>query len=181
MTDAEHVASEFIADGPIYWQEEADGSQKEVDASPGGIATDPSIEVVVLIDRGSASASELVAGALQDRGRAKIDRRDDVRQGHGPAVAGARRARRRQAHGLEVADAGQALDPRVGITPDIAVTVPADTPPGSDPGPGPGARGPRRVGGQRGAVPAGRLRAAVDDPSCADRRVRLRFPANERR
>jgi carboxyl-terminal processing protease len=133
VTDAEAVASEFLADGPIYFQEEADGSQKEVDASPGGIATDTSIEVIVLIDRGSASASELVAGALQDRDRATLV--GETTFGKGTVQ-----------QWLELGKLGGVkltvskwLTPdkrwihRIGITPDIAVTIPTDTPRGSDP------------------------------------------------
>ena len=133
VTDAEAVASEFLADGPIYWLEEADGSQTEVVANSGGIATVPSIEVVVLIDRGSASASELVAGALQDRGRATLV--GETTFGKGTVQ-----------QWLELGKLGGVkltvskwLTPdkhwihRVGITPDIAVTIPADNPPGNDP------------------------------------------------
>jgi len=69
VTSARSVASQFIASGPIFWQEDAKGVQTETDAEEGGVATDPSIELAVLIDRGSASASEIVAGAIQDTGR----------------------------------------------------------------------------------------------------------------
>ena len=69
VTAARSVASEFIGSGPIYWQEDAKGDQVAADAKPGGAATDPSFQVAVLVDGGSASASEIVAGALQDTRR----------------------------------------------------------------------------------------------------------------
>jgi carboxyl-terminal processing protease len=72
VTAARDIASQFLADGPIFWQEYADGSLVETMALPGGAATDPSIKVVALVDGGSASASEIVAGALHDRGRATL-------------------------------------------------------------------------------------------------------------
>lgn len=72
VTAARTVASQFIAEGPIFWQEDSHGTQISTDAEGGGIAIDPSIKVVVLIDRGSASAAEIVAGALQDTGRAML-------------------------------------------------------------------------------------------------------------
>jgi carboxyl-terminal processing protease len=72
VTAARDIASQFLADGTIFWQEYADGSLVETLALPGGAATDPSIKVVALVDGGSASASEIVAGALHDRGRATL-------------------------------------------------------------------------------------------------------------
>lgn len=69
---AERIASEFIASGPVFWEAFADGSETAHEAIPGGVATDPAIEVLVLVDGGSASASEIVAGALQDSGRARL-------------------------------------------------------------------------------------------------------------
>lgn len=66
------IASQFVASGPIYWEEQADGRRRRVDALAGGVATDPRIKVVVLVNTGTASASEIVAGALQDNGRAIV-------------------------------------------------------------------------------------------------------------
>jgi carboxyl-terminal processing protease len=76
VTAARSIASEFLGSGPVFWEETADGVQTETDATndgkTGGAATDPSIHLVVLIDGGSASASEIVAGALHDRKRATL-------------------------------------------------------------------------------------------------------------
>ena len=65
------IASEFIGSGLILTTEAPDQTI-EFDALSGGIATSANIEVYVLMNRGSASASEVVAGALQDTGRAII-------------------------------------------------------------------------------------------------------------
>ena len=72
VTAARTIASQFIASGPIFWEESADGTQIATDASPGGVATDPGIRVMVLANKGSASASEIVAGALQDTKRGTL-------------------------------------------------------------------------------------------------------------
>ncbi len=72
VTAARAVASQFIASGPVFWEEDAAGTQVSTDAQPGGVATSPDLQIVCLIDGGSASASEIVAGALQDTGRATL-------------------------------------------------------------------------------------------------------------
>jgi carboxyl-terminal processing protease len=72
VTAARDVASQFLADGTIFWQEDAAGALTEVRAQAGGAATDPRIKLVVLVDGGSASASEIVAAALHDSGRATL-------------------------------------------------------------------------------------------------------------
>ena len=134
ITAARSVASQFIDTGPIFWQEDADGSQTPTNAETGGAAVDPSIEVIVLIDRGSASASEIVAGALKDTGRATLV--GETTFGKGTV---------QQWQPLEDDNGGfrltvaKWLTPdkhwvhRVGIEPDIAVTVPDDTPADDDP------------------------------------------------
>ena len=72
VTAARTIASQFIAGGPLFWEESADGTQIATDASPGGIATDPGIRVMVLVNKGSASASEIVSGAMQDTKRGTL-------------------------------------------------------------------------------------------------------------
>jgi carboxyl-terminal processing protease len=72
VTAARSIASQFIGSGPIFWEQDAKGNQTAVEAIPGGAAVDPSIRLIVLVDRGSASASEIVAAAVQDAGRALL-------------------------------------------------------------------------------------------------------------
>jgi carboxyl-terminal processing protease len=72
VQDAVHMASQFIGSGTIVYQQNAGGSQEEITADPNGLAVDPSVHLVVLVDGNTASAAEIVAGALQSRGRAEL-------------------------------------------------------------------------------------------------------------
>ncbi len=65
-----HIGSEFFKDGEIVGQQDAQGHVEKFNVNHGGRLTD--IPVVVLINGGSASASEIVSGALKTRNRATI-------------------------------------------------------------------------------------------------------------
>jgi carboxyl-terminal processing protease len=69
---AQKIASQFIRSGLIFTQESAGNNVREYRATGDGVATDPDLSVVVLVNGGSASASEIVAAALQESGRATL-------------------------------------------------------------------------------------------------------------
>lgn len=69
------VSSEFIKEGIIVTEKkDVDGGSDRYDykATGNGKMTDNDIKIIVLIDEGSASAAEIVAGALKDHNRATL-------------------------------------------------------------------------------------------------------------
>ena len=68
LDEAINVADIYLEDDLIAIERFSDGDEKEFKAHSGDIGEE--VPLVVLVDRGSASASEIVAGALQDQDRA---------------------------------------------------------------------------------------------------------------
>jgi carboxyl-terminal processing protease len=70
LGEAVGVASQFLAGGNVLQEKNAKGDVKPVQVESGGVA--PTISMVVLINGGTASAAEIVSGALQDAHRAQL-------------------------------------------------------------------------------------------------------------
>jgi carboxyl-terminal processing protease len=65
------VTSEFLKPGEVvFLQKDAKGQTQEMSAEKGGTAAD--IPLCVLIDQGTASSAEILAGAIQDHQRGKL-------------------------------------------------------------------------------------------------------------
>mgnify|MGYP006288544993 CR=1 FL=1 len=71
LQTAVQVASQFIGEGVILYEDYGyDQGMDEYTANKGGLATE--IPLVVLVNGGTASASEIVAGAIQDYDRGEL-------------------------------------------------------------------------------------------------------------
>jgi carboxyl-terminal processing protease len=70
VTEAQLIASAFIRSGPIVTTKGRNVAAQTLDAT--GEPVVPSDPLVVLVDKGTASASEIVTGALQDTKRATV-------------------------------------------------------------------------------------------------------------
>lgn len=72
ITTAQAIAGEFLPAGELLFTVESGDEVQRWESEPGGLLQTDAISVVLLIDEGSASASEIVAGALKETGRATL-------------------------------------------------------------------------------------------------------------
>jgi carboxyl-terminal processing protease len=64
------VASQFLEDGVVMYERKSGGEEKPFPVQEGGVALDEPL--VILVNGGTASASEIVAGAIQDYDRGTV-------------------------------------------------------------------------------------------------------------
>jgi carboxyl-terminal processing protease len=131
LHSAVDVASQFMHDGVVLYQASGNGERQTYRVEPGGVAT--GTPLAVLVNKGTASASEILAAALRDNGRAVLVGEKTFGKG---TVQNVHELSDRS--GLRVTTA-QWLTPNeqpiqgVGITPDVEAPPPPDGSDGPDP------------------------------------------------
>jgi carboxyl-terminal processing protease len=70
LAEAVSVASQFLSEGNVLLERNIKGQITPVPVDKGGLA--PRIPMVCLVNEGTASAAEILAGALQDHRRARL-------------------------------------------------------------------------------------------------------------
>jgi carboxyl-terminal processing protease len=129
---AQKIASEFVSSGTIFTQESSGNEVKTWNATGGGLATSSSIPLVVLVNNGSASASEIVSAALKELHRGTVIGQHtfgkntvqvwaELHNGGGVRITISR----------WFPPDHDSVHPN-GVQPNVAVTIPAGTPPEKD-------------------------------------------------
>ncbi|MBN2390717.1 MAG: S41 family peptidase [Anaerolineae bacterium] len=131
LDQAIKVSDLFLDKGLVAIERDSSGGEQRFYSYDGDIGED--IPMAVLVNRGSASASEIVAGALQDRGRAVLIGTKTLGKGsvqRPNALSDGSQLRVTIARWFTPNDNSIHGD---GLEPDILAEVPDDTPAGEDP------------------------------------------------
>ena len=124
-----NVANLFIGDGPIVstHSDRSDNENFVYTARRSRLMVDPKIPIVVLVDKGSASAAEILAGALKDTGRAVLIGATTYGKGSVQQIRQVGGANFKLTMSRYLTPAGILIDKK-GIVPDRTVVEPTLTP-----------------------------------------------------
>jgi carboxyl-terminal processing protease len=131
VSSAVDVVSQFLDHGVVLYQQPADGQREPINVHSGGLAT--STPLVVLVDHGSASASEIVAAALRDNRRATLVGQPTFGKGTMQSIHElSDRSNLRITSAQWLTPSGAPLHGN-GLVPDLMVEQPDNLAPGQDP------------------------------------------------
>jgi carboxyl-terminal processing protease len=131
LDQAVSVSDLFLDGGLVVTQRNRQEEEKSYSADSGDLAED--IPLVVLIDGGSASASEVVAGALRDHERAVLIGQQSFGKGSVQYVYDMNDGSQVHVTTAVWFTPNNTLINGQGLTPDVVVTIPEDAPPDTDP------------------------------------------------
>jgi carboxyl-terminal processing protease len=132
VEQAQRIASEFVGSGTLYWEQSARADPVPQPAASGGVATDQALRLVVLVNHGTASASEIVAAAIRGNQRGLLVGQTTYGKGtvqefiELPGAGGYRLSVRKWL------TPDQTWIHGVGLTPDVAIEPASDDPAGTD-------------------------------------------------
>jgi carboxyl-terminal processing protease len=135
LRQAIDIADLFLPEGLIVTQKHSDGKVERFEGKTGELGE--SVPLIVLIDGGSASASEIVAGALQDRKRAVVIGQNSYGKGSVQGVytlsdGSQLRVTRSAWYTPNETRLEQRADGKSGLTPDLPVFIPENADPSID-------------------------------------------------
>ena len=125
LSSAVDVAGDFLNGGAIVTIRGRENGENQVFTAPSNGDIIPGVPMVVLVNDASASASEIVAGALQDRHRATIMGTRSFGKGSVQTIIPVGDGAIRLTTALYYTPSGRSIQ-GYGIAPDIAVGLPAD-------------------------------------------------------
>lgn len=123
LSSVVEIADYFFDDGTIVSTKSRIEGENEVFSAKRGTLVDQDIPIVVLIDNGSASASEILTGALKDRNRAVVVGQTSYGKGSVQTMVGLGESALKLTIARYYTPSGISID-KTGIDPDVPVPLP---------------------------------------------------------
>jgi carboxyl-terminal processing protease len=123
LSSVVEIADYFFSDGVIVSTKSRIEKENEVFNAKRGVLVDNNIPIIVLIDNGSASASEILTGALKDRDRAVVIGQTSYGKGSVQTMVGLGQSAIKLTMAKYYTPSEISID-KIGINPDIEIKLP---------------------------------------------------------